>query len=39
MKRRMRERQRSEGGGVGFNSINSSKPDSHIIIKNHPISH
>lgn len=44
MKRRERETdggkgQRSKGDGLGFNSINSSKPDSHVIIKNHPISH
>lgn len=31
--------QRSKGDGLGFNSINSGKPDSHVIIKNHPISH
>lgn len=46
MKRGAREReaeagkgQRSEGDGLRFNSINSSKPDSHVIIKNHPIYH
>ena len=41
-RRRERRRggsERSEGGGLGFNSINGSKPDSHVIIKNHPISH
>lgn len=31
--------QRSGGDGLRFNSINSSKPDSHVIIRNHPISH
>ena len=25
--------QRNRGDGLGFNSINSSKPDSHVIIK------
>lgn len=39
-KRETGGRERSKGGGgLVFNSINSSKPDSHVIIKNHPISH
>lgn len=28
-----------EGDGLRFNSINSSKPNTRVIIKNHPISH
>lgn len=30
---------RVEVDGLWFNSINGSEPDSHVIIKNHPISH
>lgn len=30
------ETQKSEGDGLGFNSINSSESDSHVIIKDLP---
>lgn len=30
------ETSKSEGDGLGFNSINSSESDSHVIIKNLP---
>lgn len=40
-RRKLEGEWKREGRTVGleFNSINTSKPDSHIIIKTHPIFH